>query len=116
MRARTAVVLLLAAFMTSMVPALGAAHASGAAFAQEEESEGGGDEQGDGATDSTEGSGRVGAEVGANEGQTEEAVEETGPPWTYQMARMILALVLLIGLAIAFSYWKLVVQRQRRGI
>jgi hypothetical protein len=68
-------------------------------------------------TDEGEGSSGAEAETGANEGQTEGGeTEETGPPWTYQMARISLALLVLMGLATAGLYWRLVVQRQRRGV
>ena len=39
--------------------------------------------------------------------------EETGPPWTYQMARISLGLVALILLAVAATYYRLVIRRQR---
>ena len=54
-------------------------------------------------------------EVGAGEGETEEAVEETGPPWTYQMARLGILLLLLLGAGVAFWYYRLIVRRQRAG-
>lgn len=116
MRARTAVLLLAAVFLTSASPSLTpVGRAADLVLAQETESEGS-EEGGEGA-DGNEGSGGTEAEVGAEEGQTESAEEtETGPPWTYQMARMVLVLVILIAVAIGLLYWRLVVQRQRRGI
>lgn len=119
MRTRSAVLLVLAALLSTLF-ALRAplAHASDVVLAQESETEGSdqGDESDSGATDEDEGSGSSEAEVGSNEGQSDPAAEETGPPWTYQMARMIVALAVLMALGIAFLYWRLVVQRQRRGI
>ena len=56
------------------------------------------------------------AETGAGSDQTEEAVTETGPPWTYQMARMSLAALLLLGLAIGGAYYRFVVTRQRGAV
>jgi hypothetical protein len=53
------------------------------------------------------------AETGSGADQTEEAATETGPPWTYQMARIALASLLLLGLAIAGAYYRFVVMRQR---
>ena len=38
---------------------------------------------------------------------------EAGPPWTYQMARITVALVLGLGLAIGLMYYRLVVTRRR---
>jgi hypothetical protein len=70
---------------------------------EEEAQETGGGEEGGGAAE----------ESGAGEGETEGAAEETGPPWTYQMARIALVLVVLLGLRIALMYRKLVGGRQR---
>jgi hypothetical protein len=54
-------------------------------------------------------------ETGAEESQTEGAADETGPPWTYQMARISILLMLVLGLGIAFWYWRLIARRQRSG-
>lgn len=74
--------------------------------------EGAGQEEQD---EAGEGGSQPGAETGAG-GQTEEAAEETGPPWTYQMARISLFLLLLLGLGIFLAYRKLVMSRQRAGV
>ncbi|HEY7875819.1 MAG TPA: hypothetical protein VIG64_11940 [Actinomycetota bacterium] len=42
-----------------------------------------------------------------------EGEEETGPPWTYQMARISLLLLALLFLAMAAAYYRFVVKRQR---
>lgn len=60
-----------------------------------------------------EGEGEVESEGGAEEGQTEEAAEEEGPPWTYQMARFSVAMLLFLGLGIGAAYYRFVVMRQR---
>jgi hypothetical protein len=39
--------------------------------------------------------------------------EEAGPPWTYQMARISLALLALLLLGMGAVYYRLVVKRQR---
>ena len=52
-------------------------------------------------------------ETGTEEGESAGGGTETGPPWTYQMARIILVLSVLLGLAIMRWYWKLVGSRQR---
>ena len=39
--------------------------------------------------------------------------EETGPPWTYQMARIALVLTVLLGIGIALMYRRLIGTRQR---
>lgn len=81
-----------------------------------EQSEGGttegdeGDDQESGGQDEPE------AETGSGADQTEEAATETGPPWTYQMARIALASLVLLGLAIAGAYYRFVVTRQRGAV
>lgn len=69
-----------------------------------------GDDQESGGQDEPE------AETGAGAGETGEAATETGPPWTYQMARMSLAALLLLGLAIGGAYYRFVVTRQRGAV
>ena len=41
---------------------------------------------------------------------------ETGPPWTYQMAKITLVLLVLLGLAIGAIYYRLVVRRRRGDV
>lgn len=72
-----------------------------------ETGDGGGDEE------ISEGQSDAEAETGAGEGTTEEAETETGPPWTYQMARIILALLVVLALSIGWMYWKLIAGRQK---
>jgi hypothetical protein len=38
---------------------------------------------------------------------------ETGPPWTYQMARITLVLVGFLGVGLGLLYYRLVVRRRR---
>lgn len=54
-------------------------------------------------------------EVGADEESSEEGSSEveTGPLWTYQMARMSFALILVLLLGAGFWYYRLVVKRGR---
>jgi hypothetical protein len=73
-------------------------------FAQEQQED---VEEGPGGKEETE------SEVGTEEGQSEGAAEEEGPPWTYQMARISLALLALLALAIGGAYYRFVVMRQR---
>jgi hypothetical protein len=78
---------------------------------QEEEAEGQEGQPGKG-----EGQAGSGAESGAA-GETEEgASAESGPPWTYQMARLSLALLVVLAAAIALAYYRLVAKRQRGEI
>ncbi|HEX2196475.1 MAG TPA: hypothetical protein VHJ76_06070 [Actinomycetota bacterium] len=56
------------------------------------------------------------AETGSGADETEEAATETGPPWTYQMARIALASLVLLALAIAGAYYRFVVMRQRGAV
>ena len=44
---------------------------------------------------------------------SEPAEPETGPPWTYQMARIGLVLLLFLGLSIGLAYYRFVASRQR---
>lgn len=118
MRSRRAVLLVLAVLTASFVAALHpAAFAGELTVAQEQDSEGSDSETGTD-TDTDEGSGRTDAETGANEDQVVEGESEAeeGPPWTYQMARMILVLLVLMAVGIGGLYWRLVVQRQRHGV
>lgn len=77
---------------------------------EEGENPGTGEDDGQGSSDPE-------AETGAGEGETtgEEEVE-AGPVWTYQMSKIIIALLLLLLLAIAGAYWRFVAQRQRAGV
>ncbi len=85
-----------------------------AAFAQ---AEGSGEEsldQGQQEDDEgTEGQGDPEAESGVDAGQTENAPATTGPPWTYQMARIAIVLLLIIALGIGWWYYRFVLSRQR---
>lgn len=51
-------------------------------------------------------------ETGAG-GETGEAASETGPQWTYQMARIALVGVVGLGLAIGAAYYRFIVVRRR---
>lgn len=53
------------------------------------------------------------ATTGSEADASTPAVPETGPPWTYQMAWITLALSVLLALAIFRWYWKLVGSRQK---
>ena len=60
------------------------------------------------------GQSKPGSETGASKKQSESATEETGPPWTYQMARITIGLTVLLLLGTGYLYWRLVVTRRRR--
>jgi hypothetical protein len=57
--------------------------------------------------------GSQGGGQGQGGGEEEGGATETGPPWTYQMAWITLGGVVLLLLACAFWYWRLVVVRKR---
>lgn len=80
------------------------------AFAQDDaaQEQEGTDSEGEG------GAGDPEAETGAG-GDEEAVAEEEGPPWTYQMARITLVLLLLLFLAMGLLYWRLLASRQRAG-
>ncbi|MBA3431208.1 MAG: hypothetical protein H0U16_06990 [Actinobacteria bacterium] len=60
--------------------------------------------------------GGAGAESGASQEEIEPAADAGGQPWTYQMAFLSLALLVLLGLAVARWYYRLVVVRSRGRI
>jgi hypothetical protein len=53
-----------------------------------------------------------GAKVLAQE-EGEGSTEETGPPWTFQMARISIVLLVFLFAGIGWIYYKLVVRRRR---
>ena len=71
---------------------------------EEEVSQEGGDEEGGGQSD---------AEAETDPGAGEEAPEEEGPPWTYQMARMALGLIVLSAIGLGWLYYRMIAARQR---
>lgn len=75
-----------------------------------QETAGGGEETA--GTTQDEGAGEEAAESGAG-GESGGATEETGPPWTFQMARLTLVLLFLWGLVTVIQYYRMVVQRSR---
>ncbi|HEX2296358.1 MAG TPA: hypothetical protein VHN37_13755 [Actinomycetota bacterium] len=81
-----------------------------------QQSEGGVSEGDEGEDQESGGQDEPEAETGSGADQTEEAATETGPPWTYQMARLALASLALLGLAIAGAYYRFVVMRQRGAV
>jgi hypothetical protein len=109
MRARLVIlllaVLLVPAFARPAVAADGSGRPDLTVVAQEEEAE----------TETGGGQGTE-AETGAGEGETQEPPAGTGPPWTYQMARIGGLLVLLLLAGIGWWYYRLVVRRQRGEI
>jgi hypothetical protein len=50
---------------------------------------------------------------GGSGGGESGAAEETGPPWTYQMARITAVLLVIIGILTGLMYYRFVVQRSR---
>jgi hypothetical protein len=113
MRVRLSALLLaaLAASATLVVTALPAQASLYLAQDEAEEGEGGNEGEGTGQSDPE-------AETGADEGETAEgeSTEEEGPPWTYQMARIGIVLMLLVGGLIGLMYYRMIVQRQKGGI
>ena len=64
-------------------------------------------------TEDEEGQSDPEAETETGEEGSEPAETETGPPWTYQMARIGLVLLVFLALAIGAAYYRFVASRQR---
>lgn len=108
MRTRTCVIV---AVLVALVLGVPSAQASQrAVLAQEGEVEG---QEGQDQPGEEEGQSEPEAETGAGEGETQEATEEAGPPWTYQMARLGLLLLLALFLGMGALYYRFVVLRAR---
>ena len=108
MRVRLAAVLSLFLICSfSLSPSV--VHARTVTLSQEDETE-----EGE-ADNETEGEGQsdADAETGASEDEQEAATEEEGPPWTYQMARIGIALMLIVGLLLGALYYRMIASRQR---
>lgn len=124
MRVRLSALLLAAlAGTTFVVLNVPAAHASLYLAQDDAEDEGNisdedSSEQGESGDTEGEGQSDPAAETGADEGETAEgeATQEEGPPWTYQMARIGIVLMLLVGGLIGFMYYRMIVQRQKEGL
>jgi cobalamin biosynthesis Mg chelatase CobN len=84
-------------------------HARTVTLSQEAETEEGeADNEGAG-----EGQSDADAETGAGADEQEAATEEEGPPWTYQMARIGIVLMLIVGLLMGALYYRMIASRQR---
>lgn len=108
MRARLAIIVGLAAVLGVYLQVAPLAHAGGTVLAQEV-----GEDQGDANVDE----GTVtdpSRKSGANEEEaTTPAEPEAGPPWTYQMARMAMGLLVVVFLVVGFTYYQFVYRRQK---
>ena len=109
MRARCSILIALG-LVLGLVAIPTVAYASGAAVIAQGTSD---DEETQGEEPGGEGQTDPETQTGFEESETAETATETGPPWTYQMGRMALALTVLLGLAIIRMYYKLVVNRQK---
>jgi hypothetical protein len=115
MRARPifAIVVLLAAAVVGAAPATAASGRGAHVLAQQTS---GNEEQAQGQESSNksgQGQGSAGAESGAAGSTEGGSSTQSDVPWTFQMARLsIVLLVLLLG-AIGLFYYRLVIKRQR---
>ena len=109
MRARCSILIVLG-LVLGLVAIPAVAYASGVAVMAQGTSD---DEETQGEEPGGSGQNDPETKTGSEESETAEAEVETGPPWTYQMGRMALALTALLGLAIVRMYYKLVVSRQK---
>jgi hypothetical protein len=112
MRVRLVVLIALMAMITSALTIAAPAWSStGPTLAQETDSDTEGGGQGEDSEGTTQGENDEEGE-GAEEGG---ATAETGPPWTYQMARIALVMLALTLLGVAFAYYRFVAIRRREG-
>jgi hypothetical protein len=115
MRARFAILIALMTIVSSVMALNSPAWSStGPTLAQETDS----DTEGGGQGEESEGTTpQGGAEDEGGESAEEggAVAEETGPPWTYQMARIALVLLALTLLGVAFAYYRFVAVRRREG-
>jgi hypothetical protein len=105
-----------AALLALLVPTVALAQEVGEGGNVVEEGEEAGGQESTGQGEGAGGQGQPEAETGAGEGETEGAGGETGPQWTYQMARLSLALLIFALLGIGYAYYRFVFTRQRAGI
>lgn len=74
-------------------------------------------DQGESGDDVGEGQNDPEAETDPGEGdRAAEGEEEEGPPWTYQMARLTIGLILLLGVGIALMYRRMIGVRQKSNV
>jgi hypothetical protein len=117
---RTRLVIQLAAlFVGVILPASAAAAASGGPVLELAQQTGGAEEEAQGqesSNDEGSGQGESEAESGA-QGQSEEGeATQSDVPWTFQMARLSILLLLALAAGIGLLYYRLVVRRQRGQI
>lgn len=111
MRARSAIVTMMLAMIASFVlPGSVALATTGPVFAQGEETGGGTDGEG---TDEGEEESQSDPEAETDPGEGEAAEPETGPLWTYQMARIALAGLVPLIAFMAYLYWRFVIRAAR---
>jgi uncharacterized protein HemX len=118
MRRRLTVLFALILILSAGLSPLSSVQAAPHVWAQDET--GGGDPTGEADETSSEEQDEDGAgqdDPVAESGADEAAEGDTpaGPPWTYQMARMGVLLLLLIALGLGGAYWKFVMSRQKTG-
>ena len=112
MRYRNLAACLLALFVVTAVAAPAGAQPEGDAEQQGENVEEG-TESGTTGGETEEGEGQEDPGAQTDPGAGEAAETETGPPWTYQMARIGLVLLVFLGLAIGLAWYRFVGSRQR---
>ena len=111
MRSRLVPILLLVATSVFLLVSTSSAATDGLVLAQDT-GEDAQVEGGEGQDTEGEGQSDPDAESGVNEGQTEEVAEE-GPPWTYQMAWITMALLFFLAIGLVVLYYRLVAQRRK---
>ncbi|HET7481665.1 MAG TPA: hypothetical protein VFK89_02265 [Actinomycetota bacterium] len=63
--------------------------------------------------DQAAGKGQSDPEAETGGSNSKETTEEEGPPWTYQMARIGIALLIFMFLGLGLLYYRMIAKRQR---
>lgn len=95
---------------TLVLPAGGLAYAAPTSVVAQADPE---DAETEGETRGDEGQSDPETETESGEEGSEPAQEESGPPWTYQMARIGLVLLAFLALSIGLAYYRFVASRRR---
>jgi hypothetical protein len=115
MRTRLAVLSALVLVVSVAIPLAVASAQAGPRTLAQSPGGGAGDKSAGGEKGKSGGKGQSDSAKPGAAGDAAEPPAEAGPPWTYQMARLSLLMLVLLGLGIFVAYRKLVMGRQSAG-